>query len=201
MEYDWQEHFLQSIGEAEKEGKPVLIMLAGINGAGKSTFYKHYLEETGYEFINADALHKEQRGCHATTSEQGFETARKVDGLINNRLSLNHSFIHETLFSDIKGYKLDELKKARDANYLVLLLHVTLSTADLALERVEKRVGEGGHDVERGKISARFDRIPKNIEAAKSVADIVYEFNNDDPDNSYEITYVFSGNNYINLPL
>ena len=201
MEYDWQEHFRQSIGEAEKEGKPVLIMLAGINGAGKSTFYKHYLEKTGYEFINADALHKEQKGCHATTSAQGYETARKVDGLIDNKLFLNHSFIHETLFSDTKGYKLNELKKARDAGYLVLLLHITLSSADLALERVETRVCEGGHDVDREKISARFDRIPKNIKTAKSVAHVIYEFNNDDPGNSYEIISVFSENRYISLSI
>jgi predicted ABC-type ATPase len=41
--------------------KKQLWMLVGGNGAGKSTFYKHYLEPAGVLFINADNI---ARHCH-----------------------------------------------------------------------------------------------------------------------------------------
>jgi len=200
MEYDWQAHFIQKIEEAQDKGQPVLIMLAGINGAGKSTFYKHYLSDTGYEFINADSLHKEKTGAHAETPNQAFNSARDIDSLIESRISLNHSFIHETLFSDSKGFKLRELKAAEKAGYLVVLFHITLSSPKLALERVLKRVQKDGHDVEREKIPLRFARIPENIEAAKGIVDTIYQFNNDDPEHSYEIAQVFTEGKDLSLP-
>lgn len=39
--------------------KKQLWILAGGNGAGKSTFYHHYLEPQGIPFINADILAKQ----------------------------------------------------------------------------------------------------------------------------------------------
>ncbi|MFM2011659.1 MAG: hypothetical protein RLZZ396_443 [Planctomycetota bacterium] len=36
--------------------RPVIIALAGSNGAGKSTFYDSYLADGGLRFINADEL-------------------------------------------------------------------------------------------------------------------------------------------------
>ena len=36
--------------------RPILIVLAGSNGAGKSTYYRAALSNTGLPFINADEL-------------------------------------------------------------------------------------------------------------------------------------------------
>ncbi|NJN77044.1 MAG: ATP-binding protein [Saprospiraceae bacterium] len=36
-----------------------LIIIAGVNGAGKTTFAKPYVKERGYEFLNADEIAKE----------------------------------------------------------------------------------------------------------------------------------------------
>lgn len=36
--------------------RPLIIALAGSNGAGKSTFYDSYLADGGLRFINADEL-------------------------------------------------------------------------------------------------------------------------------------------------
>ena len=38
------------------QAEPVLVFLAGSNGAGKSTFFKDYLQPLGLPFINADEI-------------------------------------------------------------------------------------------------------------------------------------------------
>ena len=40
---------------------PMVVMLAGSNGAGKSTFYNAYLDKLGLPFINADRIAEELR--------------------------------------------------------------------------------------------------------------------------------------------
>ncbi len=36
--------------------RPIIVALAGSNGAGKSTFYESHLADVGLRFINADEL-------------------------------------------------------------------------------------------------------------------------------------------------
>ncbi len=36
-----------------------LIIIAGANGSGKTTFAKHILRETAFEFLDADEIEKE----------------------------------------------------------------------------------------------------------------------------------------------
>ncbi len=44
--------------ENELEQRPVIVAIAGSNGAGKSTFYPTYLQKTNLRFINADVIAK-----------------------------------------------------------------------------------------------------------------------------------------------
>jgi dephospho-CoA kinase len=36
--------------------RPIVVALAGSNGAGKSTFYEAFLADSGLRFLNADVL-------------------------------------------------------------------------------------------------------------------------------------------------
>jgi hypothetical protein len=45
-----------AIREATARGEPVLVFLAGSNGAGKSTFFASYLQPLGLPFVNADEI-------------------------------------------------------------------------------------------------------------------------------------------------
>ncbi len=48
---------------AESSAAPLLVMLAGSNGAGKSTFYEAYLGSLAIPFINADRIAAELRAA------------------------------------------------------------------------------------------------------------------------------------------
>ena len=46
-----------------------LIIIAGANGSGKSTFAKQLIQETGFDFLNADEIEKNVKIINATASK------------------------------------------------------------------------------------------------------------------------------------
>lgn len=83
--------------------RPVIVALAGSNGAGKTTFYHAHLQPGALRLINADILAR----------ELGVEMygAAKMAGALRQRLvEQRESFVFETVFSDPVGDKLEFLK-------------------------------------------------------------------------------------------
>jgi predicted ABC-type ATPase len=74
-----------------------LWVLAGGNGAGKSTFYHHYLEPKNIPFINADILAKQ---VFPQTSElHSYDAAIIARQIRNQLLQEGKTFCFETVFS------------------------------------------------------------------------------------------------------
>src|SRR5690606_5325312 len=67
--------------------------------------------------------------------------------------------------------KLDLLGDARAAGFRIVLFHLNLSSADLAVARVKARKAEGGHDVPEDKIRQRYERNQALIRKAALLAD------------------------------
>ena len=111
---------------------PILHLLAGANGSGKSTFVARVLQpETHLQFVNADLIAAEL-------------------------LSRGESLVTETVFSH--SGKLDLVHDAQRLGYLVHLQSIMVPV-DVAVARVSERVQHGGHDVPEPKIRARYDRL------------------------------------------
>ena len=156
-----------------KDDRPILIAIAGPNGAGKTTFYRSYVAEEGYPFVNADeiALNSE---LDAYVAAELAETARR------EYFDEKKSFVFETVFSDPVGAKLLFLEQAVGAGYQVILCFVGISDPDISLERVALRVIEGGHDVPDDKIISRFPRTMDNLRESILRLPLVLVYNNDD---------------------
>jgi len=98
---------------------PVLHLIAGPKGAGKSTFYDEVLRPaTHLEFINADII-AALRWPGAET-EHGYEAAQLAASDRSERIQNRRSFATETVFSHKS--KVDLLKEATHASYRVTLL-------------------------------------------------------------------------------
>ena len=95
--------------------RPVIVAIAGSNGAGKTTFFHSYLQEAGLPFINADDI-----ACELDIS--AYEAAEIADALRRELVRQRESFVFETVFSDPAGEKLAFLTKAVAAGYDVILL-------------------------------------------------------------------------------
>ncbi|MGD8837507.1 MAG: zeta toxin family protein [Desulfobacteraceae bacterium] len=145
-----------------------LWVLAGGNGAGKSTFYmSSLLSRKGFPFINADMIAKH---LNPENPEQvSYEAASLVERIRDEILTKGISFCFETVFSHES--KIDFIAKAKSLGYQVILVYIHLDTLALNEARVHQRISEGGHSVPTEKIRSRLPRTMKNVAVALQLAD------------------------------
>lgn len=159
-------------------GKQLWILVGG-NGAGKSTFYKHYLEPLGLPFVNADIL---ARMAYPDAPEaHSYDAARLAEQMRNELLLSGASFCFETVYSHPS--KIDFVAHAKALGYEVIMVVVHLHSAELNQARVAERVAEGGHSVPDVKVSSRIPRTLKHIKTSIPLCDRVQVY-----DNSFENT-------------
>lgn len=153
---------------AIEAGPPTLFVIAGANGAGKSTFYDTVLgPRVAAPFINADIIQREELRDPALSAS--YRAAEIAEQRRRAYLAEGRSFVMETVFSHPS--KLDLLADARAAGFRIVVFHLLLASPELAEARVKHRVAEGGHPVPEGKIRARFERNGALIRQAALMAD------------------------------
>ena len=156
-------------------GTPWFVLVAGINGAGKSTFAQDratlrvLLEARGpeIEVINPDLVTREiQRSRPELALEEANvraadECERRVRDLVAHA---DRSFVIETVLSTEK-YK-PVVRAALKRGFQVLFVYVVLGSVEEAIHRVASRVARGGHDVPAAKIRSRWPRSLANLPVA-----------------------------------
>lgn len=142
-------------------------VLAGGNGAGKSTFYQVALAPKGVKLVNADTIAKIINPERPeAVSYQAAGIAEKIRTAL---LRQGTSFCFETVFSHPS--KIDFIAAAKGLGYEVILVYIHLQSAQLNEARVRQRVIEGGHDVPAEKIHGRIPRTVQYVAAALPLVD------------------------------
>ncbi|MDM8536741.1 dephospho-CoA kinase [Desulfobacterales bacterium HSG17] len=169
-----------------------LWVLAGGNGAGKSTFYNLYLEKFGVNFVNADLIAREINPDNPEiVSYQAATIAAKIR---EDLLSQGITFCFETVFSHES--KIDFIAKAKARGYQVILVYIHLVDSSLNEARVSQRVYKGGHSVPLEKIHNRIPRTMKHIRAALPLVDEARFLDNSSKENPYQQTAVVKNGDY-----
>ena len=154
-----------------------LYIIAGCNGAGKTTASFTILPKIldCREFVNADEI---AAGLSPFQPENvAIEAGRIMLRRIEDLLNKNVDFAFETTLAT-KSHK-NNVLKAQARGYYVTILFFWLQTVDLAKKRVQKRVLEGGHDIEPTVIERRyFAGIRNLLEIYLPIADDVLIFDN-----------------------
>jgi len=166
------------------EARPVVVALAGSNGAGKSTFFHAHLADTGLRFVNADELAAEM-GVGA------YEAAELAASLRAGLVSQRESFVFETLLSDPVGAKVAELVETGRNGMHVVVVFIRVDSPETSKQRVAMRVMQGGHDVPDEKLEARFQRTLANLERAIKVLPVVIIFDNTDLARPFQLEAVY----------
>jgi predicted ABC-type ATPase len=164
--------------------EPQLVVLAGPNGAGKSTFYAAFLSGSPLPFLNADAFANE-------TGIESFEAARILDATRDRMIEERLGFITETVFSDPHGHKLGMLRRAVDAGYDVTLIYIGVASTRRLVARIDARIAQGGHDVPRDRIAARFSRSLANLGHAIGFVPTVKIYDNSSAVTPYRLLATF----------
>ncbi|WP_428034130.1 AAA family ATPase [Amphritea sp.] len=146
-----------------------LWMLTGGNGAGKSTFYRKFLQPLGMPFVNADILAKQ---LFPDDPEGNSYTAAQLAANMRQQLLLDGAnFCFETVFSHPS--KIDFIAKAKALGYQIILVLIHVQSSALNHARISQRVEEGGHFVPEEKVEGRIPRTLINVRAALPLCDQV----------------------------
>jgi len=159
-----------------------LWILAGGNGAGKSTFYRTQLAPLGVPFINADVLAKEL--YPEAPEEHSYDAAKRATDMRFKLLHEGRSFCFETVFSHPS--KIDFVAQAKVLGYQVILVFIHLDTVSLNQARVAQRLSEGGHNVPDEKVASRIPRLLQNIKKTLPLCDQVRILNNSRIDSPFQ---------------
>lgn len=176
------------------ENRRLLVVIAGHNGAGKTTIYEERiggaLADKLAAHINPDEVERDitaDLGEYSHTKQE-FEALAAEEGarLRQQFLDQETSFSFETVFSDPEQDKVRFIAEARRRGYLVLLIAVGLESIEKSKARVAIRHSKGGHDVDSVKLEARYTRVLENFAHGARVASLAIFFDNSedrsDPD-------------------
>ena len=164
--------------------KPVLIVIAGPNGSGKTTITSKILRHEWMEdavYVNPGQVAQERYGDW--NSEEAVMKAvlyceqQREDCLRNAK-----SLIFETVLSS--DGKIDFIRRAHSAGYFIRIFFVATKHPSINAARIAQRVMEGGHDVPIAKVISRYYKSIINCKRCISLADRVYIYDNsiDDAD-------------------
>jgi predicted ABC-type ATPase len=150
-------------------------MIAGPNGAGKTTLTK-LLRQRGIDFgeyINPDDIARELEGPYdiRVAKAQIIADRRREECIVSE-----HSFSFETVMSHPS--KVDVLIRAKSAGFHVRLFFVGTNNPRINIDRVAIRVAQGGHDVPKDRIVARWARTMELLHQAVAASDEAFVFDN-----------------------
>lgn len=147
-----------------------LYIISGCNGAGKTTASYSVLPKLldCKQFVNADEIAK---GLSPFCPESVAIQAGKLMLLrIEELLTADETFSIETTLAT-RSYS-ELVKRAHEKGYKVTLLYFWLSSPELAVERVARRVSEGGHNIPKDVIYRRYEKGLKTYLTSSSPSSI-----------------------------
>jgi predicted ABC-type ATPase len=158
--------------------KPKLLVIAGPNGSGKTTFtgqlLKHYWSEDCV-FVNPDNIAENEFGGWNDATAT-LKAANRAAEMREECLQNSTSMVVETVLS--MEDKIDFLRRAKEAGFFVRVFFIGTDTPEINAARVTRRMIEGGHEVAINKIISRYFRTMRLCVAAGLIADRLYVHDN-----------------------
>jgi len=140
-----------------------IYVLAGTNGAGKSSIAGAMLIEEGVEYFNPDEAAELIRVANPGITLEEAQSAAWAEGrrLLERAINERLDYAFETTLGGRTIPAL--LQKAMEAGIEVRIWYVGLTNAELHIARVHARVKKGGHDIPEERIRQRYARSLLNV--------------------------------------
>jgi predicted ABC-type ATPase len=148
---------------AESSKPPCIFVLAGTNGAGKSSVLGEMTRAKGADYFNPDEVARAIARANPQASQSEVNSAawhegkRQLEAAITNR----EEFAFETTLG---GQTISNLlKTALEQGIEVRMWYVGLNSPELHIARVRQRVARGGHDIPEQQIRERYHSSRANL--------------------------------------
>jgi predicted ABC-type ATPase len=137
---------------------PSLIIVAGPNGAGKTSFANKHFETPGVDlqYVNADEIARGLANPRLAQGELNIRAGREMLRRIDSLVDAGASFMFESTLASLTYAR--KIPIWRQRGYRVALIYLRLASVELSIERVRRRVAQGGHDIPQDVIRQRFVR-------------------------------------------
>jgi predicted ABC-type ATPase len=143
--------------------KSSIWVLAGTNGAGKSSIAGAFLRESGGDYFNPDEVARLLRSHEPALSVTDANAKAWRLGLrqLEQALFAGRDYFFETTLG---GKSIAaRLSQALSAGSEVRIWYAGLKTPELHIARVAARVSAGGHAISEADIRRRFDQSRRNL--------------------------------------
>jgi predicted ABC-type ATPase len=131
-------------------------VLAGVNGAGKSSIVGATIRDKGGEYYNPDEAAREIMAANPGLGQTEANAAAWGQGreLLERAIDQGLDFTFETTLggNTMPGLLAEAAKRGVE----VRVIYVGLGSADAHIERVRQRVRAGGHDIPEADIRRRY---------------------------------------------
>lgn len=157
---------------------PVLIVIAGPNGSGKTTVTERLRADhwsDGVEYLNPDEVARDRFGDWNSPAAV-LRAAAWTEARREELLAAGAGLAFETVLS--RPDKLDFARRAVERGYFVRVFFVGTSSPIISAARVAQRVMLGGHTVPIEKIISRYAGSMANLSTLATVAQRVYVYDN-----------------------
>jgi predicted ABC-type ATPase len=148
---------------ADAATKSCITVLAGTDGAGKSSLAGAMLRHAGGDYFNPDEVaHRIRQMAPELTVQQANSRAWTVGKrLFERAIAERRSFAFETTLGGRTITSL--LGQALASGLQVKIWYAGLVTPDLHIARVRSRVARGGHDIPEPAIRRRYKSSLQNL--------------------------------------
>lgn len=140
---------------------PTCWIIAGHNGAGKTTFALEYLPKVVncYHYINADLI---AAGLSPFAPERELIAASRLFlHEMETCIQKARDFAFETTLAGRSYLKL--INRLQHAGWQVELIYLALPSIEMSKARVAERIAHGGHSIPHADIERRFARSLHNL--------------------------------------
>ena len=148
---------------ARKAQPPRLYVLAGINGAGKSSIGGAMIRASGADYFNPDEAARDLIAANPGLDQVRANAAAWQQGrrLLERAIRERKDFAFETTLGGSTMPRL--LSEAASQGIEVRIWYVGLASAEVHIERVRQRVRSGGHDIPESSIRRRWRHSRLNL--------------------------------------
>jgi predicted ABC-type ATPase len=143
--------------------RPIITVLAGVNGAGKSSIAGTFTEVMNGGYFNPDTVALKIRALHpdisvAQANGHAWQIGKE---LLEEAISRKRDYRFETTLGGRSITRL--LQAAARGGHRLHIWFCGLESPELHLQRVRARVMRGGHDIPAAKIRERWDSSRENL--------------------------------------